>query len=202
MLGRNVGLLEGAAAGSWSLGTVEQSQCESCCCLQRDGLRGCEGGDRGSKCLWRKARQPWKQGDTAASCIGGESITIASLSPHASIGSWTIERLTHQMPDTLNYRVGHHPGCSFQWLMHKLQSRTPPRVPLLVPDVLIYSVGPQPGGSLYVPDVQNNRQEPQARDSSKCMDWWSYRERLAKEAFWLPANRGWKKDSDRACMTL
>ena len=24
-----------------------------------------EGGDRGGKCLWKKAGQPWKQGDTA-----------------------------------------------------------------------------------------------------------------------------------------
>ena len=31
MPGRNPGLLEGAVAGSWSLGTVEQSQCEGCC---------------------------------------------------------------------------------------------------------------------------------------------------------------------------
>ena len=25
----------------------------------------------GGKYLWRKARQPWKKGDTAESCIGG-----------------------------------------------------------------------------------------------------------------------------------
>ena len=31
MQGRNMGLLEGAAAGSWSLGIVEQSQGEGCC---------------------------------------------------------------------------------------------------------------------------------------------------------------------------
>jgi len=42
-------------------------------------------------------------------CRGG-AITIASLSPHASIGSWTIERLAHQMPDTLTYRAGPHSG--------------------------------------------------------------------------------------------
>ena len=30
----------------------------------------------------------------------------------ASIRSWIIERLDHQMPDALNYREGHHPGCS------------------------------------------------------------------------------------------
>ena len=78
--GRYAGLLEGTAAGSWSLGIVEQSQNEGCCWLQRDGSRGCEGGDRGGKCLWKKARQPGKQGDTAELCIGGEAITIASLS--------------------------------------------------------------------------------------------------------------------------
>ena len=37
--------------------------------------------------LWRKARQPWKKGDTAESCRGGEAITIASFSPDASISS-------------------------------------------------------------------------------------------------------------------
>jgi len=42
-------------------------------------LRGCEGGDCGGKCLWRKARQPWKQGDTTESRIVGRAITIASL---------------------------------------------------------------------------------------------------------------------------
>ena len=60
--------------------------------LQRDRLRGCEGGDYGQKCLWRKPRQPWKQGDTVESCIGGGAINIASLHPQASMGSWTIEK--------------------------------------------------------------------------------------------------------------
>ena len=41
----------------------------------------------GGKCLWRKAGQPWKQGDTAESYVGGGAITIASLSPQASISS-------------------------------------------------------------------------------------------------------------------
>ena len=39
--------------------------------MSRDGLRECEGGDHGGKCLWRKAGQTWKQGDTAESCIVG-----------------------------------------------------------------------------------------------------------------------------------
>ena len=51
------------------------------CWLQRDRSRGCEGGDYGGKCLWRKARQPSKQGDTAESHVGARVITIASPSP-------------------------------------------------------------------------------------------------------------------------
>ena len=51
--------------------------------------RETDGGDLrekiGGKCLWRKARQPWKQGDTAESRVGGGVITIASLSLQASI---------------------------------------------------------------------------------------------------------------------
>ena len=35
----------------------------------------------------RKAGQPWKQGDTAESHVGGGAITIASLSPYTNIGS-------------------------------------------------------------------------------------------------------------------
>ena len=84
---RDPGPLEGTMAGSWSLGIVEQSQGKRCCGLRRDGSRGCEGGDCGGKCLWRKARQPWKQGDTAESRVGCGAITIASLSPQESISS-------------------------------------------------------------------------------------------------------------------
>ena len=69
------------------------------------------------------------------------------------------------MPDALNYRVGPHPGCPW------------------VADGLIYREGPQSGGPLYVPDVLINRERPQVRDPSKCLDRQSYRERLATEAF-------------------
>ena len=100
---RDAGPLEGTVAGSWSLGIVEQPQGEGCCWLQRDGSRGCEGGDRGGKCLWRKARKPWKQHDTAESCIGCGAITIASLQ--------TIESLAHQTPNTLTYRIGPNTRC-------------------------------------------------------------------------------------------
>ena len=54
----------------------------------------------------------------------------ASLSPHACISSRTIERLAHQMPDSLNYRVGLQPGGTT-------------RVPLYVPDALNNGEGPQ-----------------------------------------------------------
>ena len=84
---RDAGPLEGTEAGSWSLGIVEQSQGKGCCRLRRDESRGCEGGGCGGKCLWKKAGQSWKQGDTAELHVGGGGITIASLSPYASIGS-------------------------------------------------------------------------------------------------------------------
>ena len=48
-----------------------------------------------------------------------------------------------------------------------------------------------------MPDVPNNRDGPQARESSKCLNGRSYGERLAKEAFWSPAAWGLKNDSDR-----
>ena len=67
-----------------------------------------------------------------------------------------------------------------------------------MPDTLIYRVGLQSRGPLYVPDVPNNREGPQAREPSKCLNGQSNRERLVKEAFWSPASRGSEKDSDRA----
>ena len=44
---RDAGPLEGEAVMSWSLGIMEQSRGEGFCWLQRDGSRGCEGGDCG-----------------------------------------------------------------------------------------------------------------------------------------------------------
>ena len=51
-----------------------------------------------------------------------------------------------------------------------------------MPDMQIYRVGLQPRGALYVPDAPN-REGPWVREHSKCLNEWSYRERLAKEAF-------------------
>ena len=39
-----------------------------------------------------------------------------------------------------------------------------------MPDLLIYRVGFHPGGSLSVPDMLNNREGPQAREPSKCLN--------------------------------
>ena len=50
-------------------------------------------------------------------------------------------------------------------------------------DALNYRVGPESGGALYVPDALNNREGPQAREPSKCLNGWSYGEKTAKEAF-------------------
>ena len=115
----NASLLEGAVAGSWSLGIVEQSQNEGCCWPWKDGLRGCEGWDPHGKCQWRKARQPWKQGDTAESHVVGRAIPIAALSPHTS-------SLPTYQHGQLNHKEA---GPSNTWHT-ELQSRTPPRVPL------------------------------------------------------------------------
>ena len=56
-------------------------------------------------------------------------------------------------------------------------------MPLKVPDILIYRVGTQSRGALYVSDTPNNREGPQASKPFKCLNGWSYRQRLAKEDF-------------------
>ena len=72
------------------------------------------------------ARQPWKQGDTAESCLGGKAITIASLSPHASISSWTIETVAPSSAWHMEQQSRTPPpGASLGAWCTKLQSRTP-----------------------------------------------------------------------------
>ena len=48
--------------------------------------------------------------------------------------------------------------------------------------------------------MPNSREAPQTRVPSKCPNRWRYGERLAKEAFWLPASGGLNKDSIKAIM--
>ena len=122
-----------------------------------------------------KVEQPRKQGDTAES-----QVTIAFLSPPASIQRWIIEKLTHQMPDALNCRVGPHPGSPFTCLM-------------------CWSIEYEPiqGDPLSAWCVKQ-QEGPQAREPSNCLNGQSYRERLAKQIFWSSDTRGPQKDSDRA----
>ena len=74
---------ECAVTGSWT-GTGEQCQGKDCGWLQGGGTREQEGGEYGGECLWRKERQPWRQGATAESYTGGGTISVDFLSPHTS----------------------------------------------------------------------------------------------------------------------
>ena len=56
----------------------------------------------------------------------------------------------------LSYRVGPYPGCLFKCLTHWSMEKDP-----------------SPGGwgeTIYVPDALNNREIPQAREPSKCLN--------------------------------
>ena len=72
----------------------------------------------------RKAGRPWKEGSTAESCVVGAAITIASLSPHASISSRMIKSVA-QTPDALTYSIGPHPGELLYVSNAEQQRRTP-----------------------------------------------------------------------------
>ena len=112
---RDAGPLESFGTGSWSLGIVEQSQGKGCCWLQTDQRDVREEIVMGNACGGKL--------DSHGSMVicwvmhGHGTITITSISPHTSFSSWKIERLVHQMPNALNYRVGHHSGCPFKCLM-------------------------------------------------------------------------------------
>ena len=138
---RDTGHLDGATAGSWSLGIAEQSQGEGCCWLWREQSRGCEGGDCDGKRLWRKAGRPWKQGDSAESCVGGGAIATASLPPHASTGSWKqggrpVRRLTTELQITTASLPPHMPALGAENRAAGPSDASP----------LNSRVGPQPGG--------------------------------------------------------
>ena len=46
-----------------------------------------------------------------------------------------------------------------------------------------YRVGPQSGRFLYVPEAPNNRERPQAKEPSKCLNGQNYGKRLAIKTF-------------------
>ena len=55
--------------------------------MLRDRLRGCEGGDCGWEIPVEESLAAWKQGNTAESHVGDGAITLAPLSPHASMAA-------------------------------------------------------------------------------------------------------------------
>ena len=85
---RDTSALESSVAGSWRIEIGEQSQASSAVDW-RDGPRGPEGGNSSGKCLWRKARQTRRQGDSTESHTGGGARTLVSLSPHVS--TWELK---------------------------------------------------------------------------------------------------------------
>ena len=91
---RNAGPLEGTAAGSQSLETVEQFQAKGCCWLWRDGSRGCEGGDFSGIAGQMEARQYCR-----VTCRGwGHHYSLYSHRPASTDEQqrgWSIKRLTH-----------------------------------------------------------------------------------------------------------
>ena len=67
----------------------------------------------GGECWCRKAGEPWKQGDTAESHVGVGAITTASL-PTCQHWQLNNREAGPSNADSLNYRTGPHPGCSFK----------------------------------------------------------------------------------------
>ena len=120
---RDASLLEGAAAESCSLGIVEQPQG-----AVDSGETGW--GDVREEIVVRNAHggKPGSHGSQAILLSHARGWSHhRSLSPHTPALVAEQERLAHQIPDVLNYRVGPHPGYSFKcWCAH-LQSRTPVR---------------------------------------------------------------------------
>ena len=103
--------------------------------------------------LWRawpveESQAAMEARDTAESCVRAGAITIASLSPHTSIGSWTIERLAHQAPDAPIYRVGPQPGDPSMFLMCGKQRRIPGKGALPVPEQVKLQRKTSPRGCL------------------------------------------------------
>ena len=83
-LDRDVGPLELTAAGSWSLGIVSNPRARATVdCREANQVDTKEKTVVGNPC----GGKPGNQGDTAESRIGVGAITIASLSPHTSIGT-------------------------------------------------------------------------------------------------------------------
>ena len=112
---RNMGLPEGAEAGKWSLGIVEQSQCEGCYWLQRDG---CEEGDvvrNASRGKPGSIETRWYCWVMHRGWSHHHDLSLSlSTGQHQQLNNREAGPSTACAP---NYRVGPHPGCSFKCLM-------------------------------------------------------------------------------------
>ena len=91
-----------------------------------------EGGDHTGKCLWRKTRRAWRQGDTAESHTRDGVITIDPLSSHISTRTaerpqrwWPFKCLMHWATEK-----DFPPGWPFKRLMHKTTEKDPTSVAL------------------------------------------------------------------------
>ena len=166
-------LLKGTVAGSCNWGILERFLGEGCCLLWRDGERGCEGGNCARIRLWRKARQPRKQGNITESHVWGWSNHHSLFLPtyqHRELNNrqagpsnpwlhWTTEQdPTQGAPlsawcTKLESNPTHDASLS-AWCTD-LQSRTPAREVSLCADTL------------------NNREGFQATKPSKCLNGWN-----------------------------
>ena len=136
---RDAGPLEGAAAWSWSLGIVEQSQSEGCCWLRRDRSRGCEGGD------W--CEMPVEESRAAMEARRYCWVVRRGRSHHHRLSLPTCQHWY------LNTREA---GPSNTWCT-ELQSRTPSSA---CGTALIYTVWPQPGKPLCAWHMEQQRRTP------------------------------------------
>ena len=111
-LDREAGPQEGGAAGSWTLGIVEQTQDEGCCCLWKAWPRGCEGGD--------------VVGNAPGGKVGshGSKVILLSHAKQVEPSPWPLS--PHIQHGKMKNREA---GPLTAWRT-VLQRRTPPRVPL------------------------------------------------------------------------
>ena len=107
------------------------------------------------KCLWRKAKQTWSQGDTAESHTGDRAMSIAGLSPHIITGQWgPVQRETKTERPQREW--------PFKCLMHQAAEKDPSQGgPLSAWCAEKQKRPPKWGRVLQVPEVPRNREEPQ-----------------------------------------
>ena len=108
------------------------------------------------KCLWRKAKHTWSQGDTTESHTGDRAISIPSLSPHFITGQWG------HCPETETKTERPLREVPFKCLMHQAAEKDPSQGgPLSAWCAEKQKRPPKWGRVLQVPEAPRNREEPQ-----------------------------------------